>query len=78
MLSYSDRNYSKDPNIYEGMSVDEKLDFNRLYNPNLGLSKIVTIEKTRAIFYYLGGLMIFCSLFVEVFYVIKKGPLYMK
>ncbi|EGR28323.1 MIR domain protein [Ichthyophthirius multifiliis] len=79
LFSYSENNFSEKQAQSEE-KLKQQLYFNRIYNPNLklGLTKIVTIKKTQQIFYYLGGIMIFCSLFVEIFYIIKKGPLYMK
>ena len=51
----------------------------RTTNPILGLSgSVVSLSDTRYVFKLFGFIMIFCSMFVVVFFLVKKAPLYFK
>ncbi|KAL4492562.1 hypothetical protein ABPG72_007675 [Tetrahymena utriculariae] len=68
LVSYGGGEYS---------SAEEKK-HNQLWNPSLGLDGSVTVDKTEEIFRTTGIIMIVCSMFVVLFFLCQKAPLYLK
>lgn len=50
----------------------------RLWLPSLGVHNEVTVETTKTIFLGTGIVIIICSTFVVLFFLCKRGPLYLK
>lgn len=62
---------------YEGDSEDPDERFRvRIYEPTF--LKVLPVAETKSIFTYCGIGMIICSTFVVLFFILKKGPLYIK
>ncbi|KAL4438749.1 hypothetical protein ABPG74_013422 [Tetrahymena malaccensis] len=80
IISYSELNVDKNKpsNLAPEISSETRWDM-RTMNPLLGLTdKYLTVQDTRDLFALFGFIMVFCSMFIMVFFLVKRGPLYLK
>lgn len=78
ILSYSDSNPNEIQaninNQFESLATIRKM---RINNPIL-LNSNLTVDETESLFFICGIIMIVCSTFVVLFFLLKKAPLYIK
>ncbi|EWS73528.1 inositol-triphosphate type 1 protein (macronuclear) [Tetrahymena thermophila SB210] len=80
IISYSELNVDKNKpsNLEPEISSETRWDM-RTMNPLLGLTdRYLSVQDTRDLFALFGFIMVFCSMFIMVFFLVKRGPLYLK